>query len=272
MTPYFFERGSRRLFGAFHPAVGKGSPGAGVIFCNPFGQEAVRSHRMYRVLAERAARVGVAALRFDYSSTGDSSGSCAEASLANWIEDVRHAERDLLTRSGVTQITWLGVRLGATIATLAASAPSEVDRRLVLWDPVINGAQYLEDLARAHIGFLSMIFRWSPRRIARSRGIANLKAMQELVGFEVTAALRSEIAEIDLGGAIGIFARSVTLLGEHGPDRYTRLSSALSRCGVATQWIPLESDIPWDTEEALNASTIPARTLDELMSAIENRS
>ena len=272
LTPYIFDRGGRSLYAAYHPAqVVREEPSA-VVFCNPFGQEAVRSHRMYRVLADRAARAGVAALRFDYSSTGDSEGECREARVADWIADLLAAEREVIARSRATTVTWVGVRLGATLAVLAAEAPSSVPRRLVLWDPVVAGTPYLEELAQAHIGFLAITFRWSRSRIARSRGIDDFRSMQELIGFDISPELRAEISAIDLSKDQNLTVSAAALLGEHGAGRYTGIISMLARQGVGCHWTALETDIPWDTEEALNASTIPAKTLDALLAAIEGRS
>ena len=271
LAPYFFARGGHRLYAAYHPAQVVRDPPSAVVFCNPFGQEAVRSHRMYRVLADRAARAGVAALRFDYSSTGDSEGQCRAATMADWIADLHAAEREALARSRATTVTWVGVRLGATLAVLAAAAPSSVPRRLVLWDPVVAGTPYLEGLAQAHIGFLASTFRWSPSRIARSRAIDDFHSMQELIGFDISPELRAEISAIDLSKDQKLAASSAALLGEHGAERYAGMTSMLARQGVSCHWTALESDIPWDTEEALNASTIPAKTLDALMSAIAGR-
>src|SRR4051812_43750768 len=65
MTPFYFGAPERRLLGLFHPSATAVRGARAVLLCNPFGQEAVRSHRVYRVLAERLARGGIAVLRFD---------------------------------------------------------------------------------------------------------------------------------------------------------------------------------------------------------------
>lgn len=275
MTPYFFESGTSRLMGLYHPpvprAAGAGrTPESAVIFCNPFGQEAVRSHRLYRVLADRVARSGNAALRFDYSCTGDSAGECSAARLATWVDDVQAADREVVQRSGATRVTWVGLRLGANLALLAAERGAKRALDLVLWDPVVSGRQYLDELAQAHIGFLAHVFRQRPGRVARSRGFGALSTMQELVGFELSDALRAEIESIDLAAARPLAARSVTILGDRPAASYGALRDAMAALGVSFRHIPVEPDAPWDSEEALNASTIPARTLDALLAAVEN--
>ena len=73
MTPIQFGPADRRLFGLLQPAQGNATR-TGVVLCNPMGQEAVRVHRMYRVLADRLNRAGLHVLRFDWFGSGDSAG------------------------------------------------------------------------------------------------------------------------------------------------------------------------------------------------------
>lgn len=271
MKPFFFVSDGRQLLGLHHPPAGDAAaPAEAVVFCNPFGQEAIRSHRMYRVLADRIARGGRTALRFDYSCTGDSEGACGEASIDAWIRDVCAADREARRLSGASAVTWVGLRLGATLAVLASrQVPSPA--RLILWDPVLSGADYLEELARSHVGFIAGVFRWSAERAARSRGIHALADLQELVGFEVSGSLRREIAAIGQGSLGVPQGTRVTVLGNGGGRSYAPWVKELVAQQVAADYVPVDDDTPWNSEEALNASTIPARTLDALLAAVEGR-
>ncbi len=185
-------------------------------------------------------------------------GECTEGRLAHWIEDVRAADREVVARSGATRVTWVGLRLGATLALLAADRDPGHEVNLVVWDPVLSGANYLN------------VFRWKPGRVARSRGIRALDSMQELVGFEISPELRREIEAIDLGAERRILSRSVTVLGDQPAEEYAKLRAVVAASGREARYVPIEPDAPWDSEEALNASTIPARTLDALLAAVEN--
>ncbi|MBK7659827.1 MAG: hypothetical protein IPJ28_12035 [Betaproteobacteria bacterium] len=62
----------RQLFAMLQPAGGAAPRQHGVLLCNPFGQEAIRAHRLVRVLGDRLAAAGFAVMRFDYYGTGDS--------------------------------------------------------------------------------------------------------------------------------------------------------------------------------------------------------
>jgi uncharacterized protein len=149
--PFFFEAGPRRLFGFFHPRPDGMVARRSVLLCNAFGRESIRAHRVYRVLAERLARAGCDVLRFDYSCSGDSAGEEIDADLCAWREDVRAAHAELQRRSGARNITWFGMRFGALIAQQAAQGLAQGPDRLVLWDPVIDGRDYLDLLRVRHL-------------------------------------------------------------------------------------------------------------------------
>ena len=73
--PIVFGPAHAQLFGLHHAPDPETARGTGVILrCNALGYEAMCAHRTYRHLAERLARAGFNALRFDYHGTGDSSG------------------------------------------------------------------------------------------------------------------------------------------------------------------------------------------------------
>ena len=153
MIPFHFGPPERRVLGLFHPAEGDSPDDRAVLLCNPFGQEAVRSHRLYRVLAERLARQGIAVLRFDYHATGDSPGDDSAGDLVGWVADTRAALRELAQRSGARRVTCVSGRLGAVIAARAATGLAEL-QRLVFWDPIVNGADYLALLRVKHVDAL----------------------------------------------------------------------------------------------------------------------
>src|SRR5260221_14037074 len=85
-----------------------------------------------------------ACLRCDSTlGTGDSADIQPEADqLELWTADVTAAVGELRQRTGVPQVCLLGLRLGATLATLAARR-TEAVTSLVLIAPVIIGRPYL---------------------------------------------------------------------------------------------------------------------------------
>src|SRR5262245_58358584 len=103
------------------------------------GAEAQQSHRLYRVLAEQLEQSGFTVLRFDYSGTGDSAGGPESATISRWIADIATAAEELGRAAPGTRLVAVGLRLGATLASLATARSAVRARHLVLWDPIVDG-------------------------------------------------------------------------------------------------------------------------------------
>ncbi len=142
MTPLVFRRGEREMVGLLH----QGSGPLGLVVCGPYGQESSRVARLQRVLCDKAERFKVSSLRFDLYGCGESMGHDDEGDLAGWEDDLIAADQTLRERSGCTRVAWFGMRLGATLAARAAARAPRPPHALLLWEPVLDGARYLETL------------------------------------------------------------------------------------------------------------------------------
>jgi predicted alpha/beta hydrolase len=144
--PFYFGPAARPLFGWLHLPATPQVADIGLLLCSPTGYEAISSHRTLRRLAEAAAGRGIPALRFDYDGTGDSAGSDDDPGrLAAWLHSIRLAAAELLARSGVARIGIAGIRLGASLALLAAQDLPMVSGA-VLIGTVADGRRYLREL------------------------------------------------------------------------------------------------------------------------------
>lgn len=145
IEPHFFGSSERRLFGVYHVPRGR-SRAHGVVLCPPGPREYMRSHMALRKLAALLAREGFHVLRFDYYGTGDSAGGSHEGTIVEWRRNIVSAADDIRECSGARTVSVVGFRLGAA---LAASIPIEV-MNLVLWDPVVSGGRYIDELRELH--------------------------------------------------------------------------------------------------------------------------
>ncbi|MDO4905317.1 MAG: hypothetical protein Q4A16_07195 [Lautropia sp.] len=122
MVPLQIDAGpGRRLAAMYHPPSSRVN-GRAVLIINPLGQEAVRAHRLLRVLSDRLARQGVHVLRFDFHGCGDSSGDDLDGEMEGWQGDLLAAHAWLLKQTGVQSVGWMGIRLGFAVGWLAAWA------------------------------------------------------------------------------------------------------------------------------------------------------
>jgi exosortase A-associated hydrolase 2 len=129
------------LVGMLHRPERDARPEAAVLFCHAFGEERKSSALTMARLARAVAGAGLPALRFDYYGCGDSEGEFADATVASRLDDVPDAARFLQERTGAANVLLLGLRLGATLAALAAEGLPDC-AGLVLIEPIMGGAAY----------------------------------------------------------------------------------------------------------------------------------
>jgi alpha/beta superfamily hydrolase len=186
--PLFFGPPERPLFGWLHRPPPERAPGAGLIICNPFGNEALCAHRTIRHLSARASSAGFAVLRFDYDGTGDSAGHSFEAErVAAWLASIQSAADTLKEATGVGRLYVAGLRLGAALAALACLERSDV-RGLIAIAPVVNGGAYVRELKLLQRAI-------DARRDLLHREDANFL---ESAGFLLTAHTQASLKEINL--------------------------------------------------------------------------
>jgi hypothetical protein len=257
-----FGPAAHRLLGALHTPGRLRQRSAAVLLCNPFGEEAARAHRIYRVLATQLERSGYPVLRFDYSGTGDSMGESDDARVARWLDDVEVAADELRTHAGNRKLVAVGVRLGATLAGLASARGARL-RHLVLWDPVVDGPGYLRELAAAHRTYMRHELGdagWD--RVPMSAA----GAPSESLGTPITAALAADLAAIDLAGA-ELRSDHVTVISTAPSPPLERLRARLGSAGA--RWIDQPGSPAWNSDAALNASVVPMEIVQAVVARIE---
>jgi uncharacterized protein len=217
VIPKFFGEGVQQLFGVYHPPEGRARE-AGVLLCNPGPQEYRHTHWGFRKLAGMIAKEGFHVLRFDYFATGDSAGDGTEGSLDQWISDITTAFRALRDTASVSQISVVGMRLGAALAARACAGGLAVED-LVLWEPVTSGKAYLTQLESAQATYLSLI---RPPQ-------DNRRGPHELLGYPMSPAMRDALSNINLlEERVGSPARVLLVSGQDNPtdkaleERYAR--------------------------------------------------
>ena len=145
MTPVAF--GGR--FGWLHRPTALHDGAAGVVLVSPIGREARCAHRPMRLLADRLARTGYPTLRYDHIGHGDSLDLADDDdAFPEWIAGVRAAADFLKASAGPRRIVLGGVRLGASLAALAAEGDAETCG-LMLLAPVVSGKAWLRELRLA---------------------------------------------------------------------------------------------------------------------------
>jgi alpha/beta superfamily hydrolase len=238
---FHFGGAGRSLFGVLHEPARAGDSRV-VIICAPLWQEGIRAHRVLRQLGVRLTKGDHAVFRFDYSGSGDSAGEGEHGDVDVWLEDIGAAIDEVRRTRGVERVSLLGLRFGATLAALATAGRDDVER-LVLWEPVVHGARYLEEGSAAHRAWADRFAAW--RRLPRAK---LPDGREELLGFRVTEAMRRSIAAVDLAG-LPRTARRVLIVDRVARDGEGGLSRALTAGGARVDHeVKAEAEV-WKQQE-----------------------
>lgn len=267
MIPFYFGPAERKLFGIYHAPPTGTEVRSGLVICGPFGHEAIRIHRLFRVLAERLARNGVAVLRFDYFGCGESGGDDQQGEMKGWRLDLLRAHEELARRSGAPRVGWLGARLGAALVLQSARHAQGLDR-LLLWDPVLDGPAYLEELERAHLATLERAF-YSSRPSwyePRPEGQEISEALGHAFGRELISqlrALRGDGLQLPPGSV------AATLLATAQDSKARDWSTREQGRGASLDFELLDHPIIWTSDPLPNQAIVPAQVISRLAAAFQ---
>jgi exosortase A-associated hydrolase 2 len=142
--------------------------GALIVF-PPFAEEMNKSRHMIALQARALAAEGMRVLTVDLYGTGDSEGDFEEARWEVWHEDISIAAA-WLHKQGVTCISALGLRLGALLAMDFSRQWQSRLERIVLWQPVQDGAAALNQFLRT---------RWVASMLHAARETESTRELRE---------------------------------------------------------------------------------------------
>lgn len=261
--PFYFGEATRRLYGIYTPPTSH-PLAKGVVLCYPWGQEYVRAHRSFRILADALAAKGLHVLRFDYFGTGDSAGEGYELDLEGCRGDVVAAVDELRSMSGVPRVALVGLRLGATLAAATAALEPRV-RRLALWDPVVDGRTYVDELRR-HAGGTS---EWPgvPEAEVPAPDDDGEPPSVEVDGFPLTARFLTDLRQIRVADYAATASTGVLLAVTEETDLMDMLRATLEeRFGTRFRYAYRSGPKAWQQELDFGAGAVPAGVIECLTS------
>jgi len=257
IVPFHFGPPERRLFGCLHvPGAGRAS--RGVVLCHPFGHEAIQFHRALGQLALHLAGAGLAVLRFDAGGCGDSAGTSEDVRLGSWVHDISAAVDELLWRQpDLRRVDLVGLRLGGTLACLAAARRGDIER-LALWDAVPTGRAHLEQLTARH------------RRLVRMAHVLpttddERDGPRQLLGFALAQELVDELAALDPSHLDRRPAARVLLLTSHPDADPSPLRERLVALGAAVDEQRQPAPALWELQEDFGRQLVPFALLQSIV-------
>lgn len=258
MNPFYFGSSERALYGVYSPPKTRGRRPTGVVLCYPFGMEYMRAHRAFRQLTTLLNREGHHVLRFDYFGTGDSAGDGQDGSVAQWADDVGTAIQELKDTASLDRVSLVGLRLGGLLAARGAAGRDDVDR-LVLWDPIVDGAGYVREMQVQSRAEATLLGEGGRPRPDGTVGVA---------GFPLTERLAAEIAAEDLTRSGAWTAReNLLIVSESRPD-FEALRDAWKEGAVRGRYRVIPSQGNWAEGDRFGSALIPQAIIQDIVTSL----
>jgi exosortase A-associated hydrolase 2 len=256
----FLPAGGGERFCVFHPATG--APLGSVLYLHPFAEEMNKSRRMAALQAREFAARGYNVLQIDLFGCGDSSGDFGEARWALWKDDVRTAH-DWLREHAEGAVHLWGLRLGALLAADCVRAPDASFASLLMWQPVVSGAQFMTQFLRLRLT------REMLTGGAASKGTEQLRAQLvagetlDIAGYELAPELAFTIERLDLAGLApkNVPAQWFEVNAEGKPSpALRRAGQAWSAAGAEVELRPVRGEPFWSSVEISECAELIAAT------------
>ena len=269
MDACYFGTESHRLYGVV-PQAEDSAPTA-LVFCPPFAEEMVTTYARFATWGKQLQAEGIVALRFHPFGTGESGGTFGDFTLSSAVSDARSAAELARQRLAPARLGYFGLRLGATIAMLAA-CEQPVDL-LVLWSPVTNAAQYMKDLFR---GLLAKeMVHQGATRVRRTTGdmYAELEAERpvDLMGYEFSPQLYKEMASAGKWPEIPPARHVIWLARPTEEKSATVIVEQWKKSGSRIDFAVLPEPAFWEEFGSTFADRFAAKTLEWLKHNAETR-
>lgn len=250
----FIETPHSSLFSVLKRPSGS-TPKRIYIVLQAFAEEANKSRRMWSLISETVCDRGSAVLLFDYSSTGDSQGEFAEATLQNWTDDLCAVINVCQSRFPDVPLECIALRTGAIVylealKKLSTSIPG------ILIAPVTNGKQFISQFLRLRLA-ANMVSGEKKESMASLNQLLEQEGVIEVAGYALNKQLVSEISSFTATDACpSAEIRILDIVSDEGDG----MSPAIQK--IADSWTNLDVSLVcgvkfWATQEiAVNLSLV----------------
>ena len=260
IEPFYFGNSVQSLFGVYHPPKIGIARDVGVILCYPTGEDYIRSHRAFVRLAALLSSAGFHTLRFDYYGCGDSGGDSDQGGIRQWLDDISTAIEELKSGSDANQICLVGLRLGASLAMMAGAERDDVDG-LVLWNPIISGRKYVQELITAYQEKARKFF---PGLECRSKG----EGYGEALGFPLPDSMLKDLEKLDLFATQLKVAHKILFIESSDASEDIRFREHMKGIGVSLRYKRIPGFEPWVERDNWGQGMVPMKILQFVVSWI----
>ena len=189
MQAQFLTINSRRLFCVRAP-VTVGVARYRILIAPPFAEELNKCRHLLALTMRSLAAIGCDVLLPDLYGTGDSEGDFADATWATWVADWHalvawHANAVPEARPAI-----LAARAGTLLTSAVLAEVSATP--LVLWQPVLDGARYLQQFLRLRV--MAERMAGGGETVAQIEQLLHDRGQVEIAGYSLNSALATGLA------------------------------------------------------------------------------
>ncbi len=262
IVPFYFGNSQKPLFGVYHQPQDQIVRSCAIVLCYPIGHEYIYAHRAFRQLALLLNREGFHVLRFDYYGCGDSAGDSNDWDIEQWLQDIRAAIGELKDKCGLSKVSLIGLRLGATLSLLSVQGEKDVGN-IVLWDPIYTGNDYLAALKSANEIWYKDTFKDQD---------CQLNINQDILGFHYNTNLQKQIEDINLLNLKSKMGSQLLLLeNNNSMNNQTYLKHFKNYCHNV-EFNSLNSHNDFLQDSGMNKVIVPGQTLQLIIKWIKQTS
>lgn len=256
--PFFLAHARGKLF-CIHHKPAEGHIQGSLLYIPPFGEEMHKSRRMAALQARAFADRGFAVLQIDLTGCGDSSGDVGDATWPDWLDDIAQAYA-WLGQNQPGQISLWGLRTGALLAAEAAQSLPGIARAL-LWQPVLNGDLYLNQLLRIRVAGDALSHRATENGTQALRAALQRGDSVEIAGNRLNPQLAIPLAERQLKTLPPPCPTIWIELGTDTSPASDAVLEAWRASGVAVSPYTVVGDPFWITQEICECPALIDATL-----------
>ncbi|PRC90939.1 hydrolase 2, exosortase A system-associated [Solimicrobium silvestre] len=168
-----------------------------IVHVHAFAEEMNKCRRMAAMQARALAGLGYGVLQIDLYGCGDSSGDFADARWDIWKSDIVAGLNWLQQKHSKSLNLW-GDRLGALLAMDVVRERREQINKLMLWQPVFSGEQFMTQFFRLLLA--NEMVSGKEQSVSGTKQIrAMLEAGEtiEIAGYEIAADLAKQIDSLN---------------------------------------------------------------------------
>jgi hypothetical protein len=179
---------------------------------------------------------------------------------------VAHAE--LVARSGASRIIWFGARVGATLALQAASTATPPPSKIVAWEPILHGAEYLQYLREKHVQELEHGHTIPDAGWRRQLEQDPQAFTTEAFGFAITPLLRRQLLALEPDTLVAPQNAELVTIAKPDDEQTAGWVERQGRAGASARWLPLTHSMIWSSNPFPNNEMVPAEALQRIITEI----